>query len=205
MATYTMYLSPNQYTQQKSIFDQGKLTLQNGYTFLTPGWPTFVKLARSCVQYIISFNPARLQLYDCTEGSKVTLTHSGVIIMYYFQMAGEGEGEGEDNSHMLTTALLRSVGAVGKIVYMAALRMPIGPRTKPIVFISFYGSPCRYQVNQFWTFVYFYQNNYQGLFRKCQMRNVNEHQKLKIHEKLQKLSNEKTVFYPIFNHLYLKT
>ena len=59
--------------------------------------------------------------------------------------------------------------------------------------------------NQIWTFVYFYQKNYQGLFRKCQRRNVNEHQKLKIHEKLQKLSNEKTVFYPIFNHLYLKT
>ena len=59
--------------------------------------------------------------------------------------------------------------------------------------------------NQIWTFVYFYQKNYQGLFRKCQRRNVNEHQKLKIHEKLQKLSNEKTVFYPIFNHLYLQT
>ena len=59
--------------------------------------------------------------------------------------------------------------------------------------------------NQIWTFVYFYQKNYQGLFRKCQRRNVNEHQKWKIHEKLQKLSNEKTVFYPIFNHLYLKT
>ena len=60
-------------------------------------------------------------------------------------------------------------------------------------------------VNQFWTFVYLYKKDYQGLFQKCQRGKLNEHQKLKIHEKLENLNNEKTVFFPIFNHLYLQT
>ena len=46
-------------------------------------------------------------------------------------------------------------------------------------------------VNQFGTFVYFYQKSHQGLIQKCQRVKLHEHQKLKIHEKLQKLSNEK--------------
>ena len=58
--------------------------------------------------------------------------------------------------------------------------------------------------NQIWTFVYFYQKNYQGLFSKCQRRKVNEPQKLKIHEKLQNLNKEYLVFFPIFNPLYVE-
>ena len=59
-------------------------------------------------------------------------------------------------------------------------------------------------VNQFGTFVYFYQKNYQGLFQKCQRGKLNEPQKLKIHEKNQNLNKENSVFFFIFNPLYLE-
>ena len=54
-------------------------------------------------------------------------------------------------------------------------------------------------VNQFGTFVYFYQKNYHGLFQKCQRGKLNEPQKLKIHEKIQN-----SIFFPIFNPLCFK-
>ena len=57
-------------------------------------------------------------------------------------------------------------------------------------------------VNQFWTFVYLYNKDYQGLFQKCQRRKVNEHQKLNIHEKLKNLNNEK-LFSMLFLTIYI--
>ena len=56
-------------------------------------------------------------------------------------------------------------------------------------------------VNQFGTFVYIYKKNYQGFFQKCQR---GKPQKLKIHEKNQNLNKENSVFFPIFNLLYLE-
>ena len=58
--------------------------------------------------------------------------------------------------------------------------------------------------NKFGTFVYLYKKNYQGLFQKCQRGKLNEPQKLKIHEKNQNLNKENSVFFPIFNPLYLE-
>ena len=54
-------------------------------------------------------------------------------------------------------------------------------------------------VNQFGTFVYLYEKNYQGLFQKNQRGKLNQPQKLKIHEKIQNFNNENSDFSPIFN------
>ena len=52
-------------------------------------------------------------------------------------------------------------------------------------------------VNQFGTFVYLYEENYHGLFQKSQREKLNEHQILKIHEKMQNLNYKICVFTPI--------